>query len=288
MSKKKKDETPVQFDTTDHRFGDEESIGLSDRTFGIELEGLYPIRNHYGLAVRDRFDSRLRPDENSVHLTQWMVGTDGTVGAKDGYLQAEFRNVTLLSGYRGLAHVVNVFNTLLDSGFQPTETCGVHVHVGTSDFDDRDFDLLRKNVLHVQPFLYRLNGSMSDRRTKSYYCKPGIGEPGEARFHALNLAHIRQGPRGNRVEFRLWSPVGQDITLVMYVMVSLLLVQISRDGIDLTERHPSITFKGFTNLIKRYMTQKRYDWKCPDPEWSLTELWPLIRVQLKRSFEAQI
>ncbi len=113
-----------------------DASGLTTRTFGVEIECLYPssVGSYQDLeramAVRG-IDIEYR---GYTHTTSehWKIVTDASIRVIDGYLSCEIVS-PILKGREGLQKLNLVCQALDDLGCTVNKSCGFHVHHGAAN-----------------------------------------------------------------------------------------------------------------------------------------------------------
>lgn len=113
-----------------------DASGLTTRTFGVEIECLYPSSIgscsdlERALSVRG-VDIEFR---GYTHATSehWKIVTDSSLSAIEGYSTCEIVS-PILSGREGLQKLNLVCQALDDLGCTVNKSCGFHVHHGASN-----------------------------------------------------------------------------------------------------------------------------------------------------------
>ncbi len=151
-----------------------DNAGLSDRTFGIELEFCFPNTWTRESLCRHMADMGL-----NIHWcggyshevrSDWKMTTDASVSSeRPGFNTCEISS-PILKGREGLLNINKVCQILDDCGCVVNKTCGFHVHHGARDLtESRRLDVLQ---------FYRLNEgiidmlvSQSRRGGNNRYCR---------------------------------------------------------------------------------------------------------------------
>lgn len=132
--------------------------GLSERTYGVEIEALFPSR--YTRESMCRHLTNLGVEvictgyNHDNSYTTWKMTTDASIRAdRPGYNTCEIVS-PILRGDEGLRKINELCRVLDDSGFIVNKTCGFHVHHDVRDMDDRQ----RLNIIDF----YRVNETIFD------------------------------------------------------------------------------------------------------------------------------
>jgi hypothetical protein len=163
----------------------------SKRTFGVEME----VGNNVDrMTIRQCIQKISKKDiivagwDLSNNNSFWHVKTDSTCGPS-AHLQKDY-GVEIASftasGYKDLKHITEVAAELGKSGVQVNNNCGLHVHVGVSDFTPAQMGILFAHWVRIEPIICCL---VADRRLKNKHCR---------------LWHTRKGID----KFRAYSPQG--------------------------------------------------------------------------------
>lgn len=193
-----------------------DGITLPERSFGIEMEfyGATPtsvVRAAHALGVDVQY-------ENYTHRVtpHWKIVTDASVTRTGTGVGQGLELVSpILSGTDGIRQLALVSRALAQAGAKVNKTCGVHVHLDTSDLSAAQIGRTVINYAMAQAAIDRI--LPISRRSTSYnqYCQPiptgaierllGITERNQlanamySRYHTVNLQSLS---RHGTVEFR--------------------------------------------------------------------------------------
>lgn len=153
------------------------------RTYGVEVELISPLsqsalveeinrnsRNHNSQSLADmRFDmpivqmSSYSNDDSSI----WRIKTDGSVSGNGRGLELV---TPVLKGEKDMLRLRKILAWLEEIGCTVNRTCGLHVHVGVSDWQVGQFKNLAKRYVKfetaIDSFMPR-----SRRSSQNHYCQ---------------------------------------------------------------------------------------------------------------------
>lgn len=176
---------------------------MSDRTFGIEMECMFP-------SVLGSYDDVCaKITEMGVNITyvgythrvlpSWKMVTDASLSPKAHYTTCEIVS-PILSGSEGLAEINKMCMILNDLGFTVNVSCGLHVHHNARDLSLQQrtqvFELYRKKETLIDTIV-----SPSRRENNNRYCRSLVGGRGlpDSRYYKVNpMSYSKYGT----IEFR--------------------------------------------------------------------------------------
>ena len=153
------------------------------RTYGVEVEFISPLsqrelveeinrnsRNHNSQSLADlQFDmpivciSSYSNDDSSI----WRIKTDGSVSGRGHGLELV---TPVLKGEMDMLRLRKILAWLEEIGCTVNRTCGLHVHVGVSDWQVGQFKNLAKRYVKfetaIDSFMPR-----SRRSSQNHYCQ---------------------------------------------------------------------------------------------------------------------
>jgi hypothetical protein len=150
--------------------------GLTERTFGIELEVLFPRRGpttHEGIADALRtagVDVRHEGYNHAVRPT-WKVVTDASIQGGGFELVSP-----ILKGEEGLKEIEKVCAALKALRCRINASCGFHVHHGAGDLDVKALRTLARLVNRFEPVV---DGLLPESRRKGRNTFVGAFSAGE-------------------------------------------------------------------------------------------------------------
>ena len=108
----------------------------SNRRFGVELEFTYPNNEELYHIIYDNTNEPVIYTgwQHSIDNNEWICKTDSTCG----YEIAS----KVLQGIEGIYSLGKVIKVLFDNDVKYDESCGLHVHINISDFNQNQFDIL--------------------------------------------------------------------------------------------------------------------------------------------------
>jgi hypothetical protein len=172
--------------------------GLTDRTFGIELEVLFPrrgaTRTRAALAAKLTEAGVDTRDESYNHQarTWWKITTDASI---TGGYDAGCEIVSpVLKGEDGLKQIEKVCAVLKRCGFRIDNSCGFHVHHGASDLDVKALRALARMVNRFEPVI---DGLLPESRRKGHNTFVGAFHENELEaFERATVACCGMGSSG--------------------------------------------------------------------------------------------
>ena len=143
------------------------------RTFGVELEVSNTVSQddlRKIVAKRNHRDVLVTSWAESITNHYWHVKTDSTCGPLGKYADAGGFEVTsfVASGYKDLMEIVKIANRLAKNGVVVNDNCGLHIHVGVSDFTVQEVGVLLGYWLKIEEWMRQM---VPDRRKNNKYCK---------------------------------------------------------------------------------------------------------------------
>lgn len=222
--------------------------GLTERTFGVELELLLP-ESQRGSAGRQWLAAQVAAAgtpctfEGYTHriTSGWKVVTDGSL---DHTFGAEIVS-PILKGEDGLRQVEQVCAVLMAAGCRIRRSCGVHVHHGVRDFNAKGIRTLARLVHRFAPVV---DGLVPASRRGSTWAAPhssheldalertaarrnatllSMADCQSGRYKALNLAALR---RHTTVEFRQHGGSIEGPKVVAWILLTQGLVEKAKVG----------------------------------------------------------
>jgi hypothetical protein len=215
------------------------TILATDLTFGIEIEGLLPddVINREGI----RIGSYHRGIQVPGLPSGWKAENDESIGHRSGYTPVEIVS-PILRGADGLRQLIEVCHKLRQWGWVMRQTCGCHIHVGTSALRDdalnRSPEFLRKTVALVmrnETALFASTGTKTREHSYSYSgsareefapiinrLTPELARWETNRGRTLNLQPLSTSKQ--TVEFRVFQAGIKVAKIATYVQVCLGLV----------------------------------------------------------------
>jgi len=148
------------------------TITADQLTFGIEIEGILPT------DVIMREDIRIGGYHRGIQVPGlpegWKAERDESIGDRPGYTAVEIVS-PILRGEDGLRQLLEVCHKLRSWGWDLRNTCGCHIHIGTSalrsDALNRSPEFLRKTVALVmrnETGLFSSTGTKTREHNYSY------------------------------------------------------------------------------------------------------------------------
>jgi len=145
--------------------------------FGVELE-VDSKSGEKAITQEQIKDIICRESKRSVSISDWAqtydndywhVKYDSTCGTKgkgkdSGWEVASF----VAKGYKDLAHIGKVADTLDRSGIPVNQNCGLHVHVDASTFEKEDVAVLVARWLKIEHWIKQI---LPAHRKSCKYCK---------------------------------------------------------------------------------------------------------------------
>lgn len=150
------------------------------RTFGVEIEFIgqnsQAITNSEINQYLDRMGADFRmhtayySDSNS---SIWRLKTDSSVGGMGGYGLEVVSPV--LQGDKGYQDLMLVLDAINNTGAEVNRTCGLHIHVGVSDWRIKQFRNLYKRYAKFERAIDSVMPN-SRRGSNNNYCQSTVAE----------------------------------------------------------------------------------------------------------------
>lgn len=170
---------------------------------------------------------------NSGQLSERQV--DNWESKEDGSLRedgAEYASPKL-KGHAGLNSLAKVLDALNDNDHSVDKTCGLHVHIDATSFenDPKTVNRIGRLVYMWESLIY---ACLPESRRDSRYCKPlergNLSSPSEGvysgtRYYGFNVQALR---RHSTLEFRYHSGTLSYEKIARYVKLCLQLVKIGK------------------------------------------------------------
>lgn len=121
------------------------------RTFGVEIETFAVPPNEIVLALSRVGIVAQIESYNHDTRRHWKLVSDGSIRGEGVTHPIEVVS-PILQGDEGMRQVELVLNTLKSIGCKVNKTCGLHVHVGASDIEIKQFRNIAKNYLIWEDF----------------------------------------------------------------------------------------------------------------------------------------
>jgi hypothetical protein len=137
-----------------------------DRTFGIEIEAFGCNKDR---VARELTNNGIRTNhENYNHQTRdhWKVIHDGSLSGSNSFEVVS----PVLQGQDGLDQLQKVCEVLERLGAKINKTCGLHVHIGVSDYGIKDWRRLFLNYIKLEKTIDDFM-PVSRRKSNNYYTK---------------------------------------------------------------------------------------------------------------------
>jgi hypothetical protein len=109
-------------------------VAVEDLTFGVELEFIMPVgmtRDRIATMIQQAGVMCMSEQYNHTTRTHWKITTDASLGYTRG---AEVVS-PILRGEAGLEATRKVCQILTQTGCKVSKKCGLHVHVGCSNYE---------------------------------------------------------------------------------------------------------------------------------------------------------
>jgi hypothetical protein len=147
----------------------------STRNFGVELEvgNEYP-RSFISSIIKNTTNMKVNISNytQSVNNAHWVVKTDASCGKKvrsngmneGGYEIASF----VASGIEDIDKISKVAHNLKRGGVRSNNNCGYHIHINTSDFNEKEMGRLISYWILIEDVFFNM---VPFRRTVNKYCK---------------------------------------------------------------------------------------------------------------------
>ncbi len=137
---------------------------LFTRTFGVEMEIIHSNKRKIVTALRRIGILCVIEDYNHITKRHWKIVSDASV-------VGGFEVVSpVLKGEDGLSELKKVCDTLLEVGAKIKKCCGLHVHMGTDDFnsDIKVWKNLYRNYARLES---TIDSFMPPSRRNNRYCQ---------------------------------------------------------------------------------------------------------------------
>lgn len=170
-----------------------------DRTFGVEMEIIHNSETAVCRAIKNAGVECEIEGYNHSTRTHWKIVSDASV-------EGGFEVVSpVLKGTDGLNELEKVCGALVNAGAKIKKCCGLHVHLGTSDFktDIAVWKRLYKNYAALES---AIDSFMPPSRRNNSYCRSLKVENWSAKIDgARNLEDLERRVTGRSRYFKLNS-----------------------------------------------------------------------------------
>lgn len=250
---------------------------LKDRTFGLEFEVNSKSENFYEslqLFIKDISRTKV----HGFRLSDYLIAKrDGSLG----YNGIEF-NTVILSGKEGfevLHKIVEVFNR----NFSVDDRCGLHVHIGTEDYNTEDY---QNSYYFYQRFQEHFKYYVSKDRLHNNYCQSlTIRKKSDIksrdsdfltkdRYRSVNYKAISEF---RTLEFRILEGTLNIEKIVNWIELHIKILNYIKNNPKMMDKNTSIyrllkkilgkdMFEDFMNR-KKYWDYLESDGKCVRYNW---------------------
>jgi hypothetical protein len=226
---------------------------MTNRTFGVEIECIGVSQTTALDALRAAGVNAEIESYNHNTRTHWKITYDSSVSGPGGMPGIEVVS-PVLSGPEGLAELRKVADALNAAGATANRTCGLHVHVGTTDLTIDDIKTIVKRYTTfenvIDTFMPNSRRGDNNTYTKSMRrwaaCEGSRLEACESlsalrssyfdRYYKINLAaFVRQGT----IEFRQHSGTVSAEKITNWVLFVLNFVEQSRVTMVVSDAAPA-------------------------------------------------
>ncbi|MFA7327115.1 MAG: amidoligase family protein [Candidatus Kapaibacterium sp.] len=131
-----------------------------NRTFGIEIEGYNCDRDELARKLTERGIQTNHESYNHTTRRAWKVIYDGSLSGNKSFEVVS----PVLKGQNGLDQLQTVCEVLEEMNAKVNKTCGLHIHIGVSDYEIEDWKRLFKNYIKMEK---TVDAFMPNSRRKS-------------------------------------------------------------------------------------------------------------------------
>lgn len=131
-----------------------------NRTFGIEIEGYNCDRDELARRLTERGITTNHENYNHTTRRAWKVIYDGSLSGNQSFEVVS----PVLKGQNGLDQLQTVCEVLQEMNAKVNKTCGLHIHIGVSDYEIEDWKRLFKNYIKMEK---TVDAFMPNSRRKS-------------------------------------------------------------------------------------------------------------------------
>ena len=229
---------------------------ITDRIFGIEIEFFGVDHRVLASAIRDKgVECHV---ENYNHLTRshWKIVTDSSLSGRNSGEVVSPK----LQGQAGFSQLQKVCQALNEMRAQVNRTCGVHVHLNSTDMSIEQiinvFDRYADAEAEIDAMMPRsrrnsrwcancVKGTFRNHNTKRSVAG------GAGRYYKVNLTNIAE--RGS-IEFRQHSGTTEFVKIANWISILMQFVEASNNLLNTSgsaRRIPNVWYARPRNLIER-------------------------------------
>jgi len=229
-------------------------------TFGIEIECHIPTNRYTHGQLRFRKRSFTLDG-----ISGWKIGTDSSLSHINGHHSIEICSPPL-SGIDGLSQVVTVLDYLNSINTIVSQSCGIHIHVDGKHLERANLDGLINSFLRYEDLFFSTNGTQSQQRFSSSFCKPfNPRHPGD-RYQSLNISNVHRNPTKNTVEFRLFKSTLDPETVFTWLYMCVGLVsRATKTTRPVRVPRNVTTFEKIESFVSQVFSKKTYQ---IDPDYA--------------------
>lgn len=135
-------------------------------TFGIEIEAYGATRDQVAAAIQREGISVFVEGYNHTTRNHWKVITDGSIRGENGFEVVS----PVLQGEDGLQQLEKVCRALKSCNAKINKSCGLHVHLGASDFSIQNWRNIYSNYAALESQIDKFMPE-SRRANNNNYCR---------------------------------------------------------------------------------------------------------------------